>query len=505
MALDLASLESTIAADDTEQLRQKTLNAIQKARVAIMAKSPFFAPLVMHLQPKEDPGCMIGGLPTAATDGVHFLYHPNILSQFKTPADMVFLFLHETLHAAFSHPLRTKSRHQMLFNIACDYVVNDIIRQMGLPLLSNCLWDEAYSNLSAEKVYEMLKEKYPLPDNPGDNGEKSSGKGKGRGKGKGKQGQNSQLDLANGVINGQKVIDVHLDETQYGPQKSAQQKNGEGEAGQPIRSKLDEESLEKLRKEWEARLVDASIAYEMAKKRSDSSGRGCMPGQLQELIDGIKRPQVNIIGKLRKYVNKVFPGGSIDFNRPNARRMAAFDMYWPGRSQRVLDLCVMLDTSGSVGTESQKYFLGLLDEILLRLPVGKIRYIECDTAIHVDKTINRTQVIRSGLKTLFPNPEDIKIHGRGGTDFRLVFDRLEKEKYKPGVFLCLTDGDATFPEKRPNYPVLFVLNHKDIDRINNVVAWGDKVGFDEKEAVDWNNSRAQSQQTAQPSGIAPGI
>lgn len=56
--------------------------------------------------------------------------------------------------------------------------------------------------------------------------------------------------------------------------------------------------------------------------------------------------------------------------------------------------------------------------------------------------------------------ERYPVFGFGGTSFRPVFDRIERlrkeENLEPDCLIYFTDGDGEYPEKQPEYPVIFI-------------------------------------------------
>ncbi|MEV1010834.1 hypothetical protein [Streptomyces sp. NPDC049881] len=68
-----------------------------------------------------------------------------------------FVLAHEMLHAALRHGDRRGMRDPYLFNVACDYVVNDWLVQMQVGLMPDgLLHDPALRGLSAEEVYDRI-------------------------------------------------------------------------------------------------------------------------------------------------------------------------------------------------------------------------------------------------------------------------------------------------------------------------------------------------------------
>ncbi|NUU25068.1 MAG: hypothetical protein HOV68_26730, partial [Streptomycetaceae bacterium] len=68
-----------------------------------------------------------------------------------------FVLAHEMLHAALGHDRRVAGRDPELFNIACDFVINDWLVQMGVgEMPEGLLYDPKLRGLSAEAVYDTL-------------------------------------------------------------------------------------------------------------------------------------------------------------------------------------------------------------------------------------------------------------------------------------------------------------------------------------------------------------
>ena len=133
---------------------QKARDAILGARVALVLKHGFFGNLAMRLR-------LVAGdswLETAATDGRHFFYNSKFINLLNTK-QMMFLFCHELLHAAYDHIGRTGDRNRKVCNIAMDYVVNADCINNGLgeritqvPIL----YDRKYEGWTWEAVYDDL-------------------------------------------------------------------------------------------------------------------------------------------------------------------------------------------------------------------------------------------------------------------------------------------------------------------------------------------------------------
>jgi len=77
--------------------KQKVLEKLTGARIALLLKQPFFGNMATRMQLQEADWC-----PTAATDGRNFYYNPEFIDSL-TPKQTEFLIGHEVLHIVFDH------------------------------------------------------------------------------------------------------------------------------------------------------------------------------------------------------------------------------------------------------------------------------------------------------------------------------------------------------------------------------------------------------------------
>lgn len=68
-----------------------------------------------------------------------------------------FVMAHEFLHAALRHDLRQEWRDAYLWNVACDYVINQWLTEMGVgERPDGLLYDEQFKGLNAEAIYDRI-------------------------------------------------------------------------------------------------------------------------------------------------------------------------------------------------------------------------------------------------------------------------------------------------------------------------------------------------------------
>ena len=126
---------------------------------------------------------------------------------------------------------------------------------------------------------------------------------------------------------------------------------------------------------------------------------------------------------------------------------------------RLDELVIAIDTSSSCSSETVSRFLQEVYAIVTSqenfFRRMHLTFFQCDMCLQ------DTAVIRSREEWL-RYMENVKIHGRGGTDFRPVFREIEAlrecgEMKKPRALLYFTDGDGAYPTEPPDYETVFIL------------------------------------------------
>ncbi|PIQ87518.1 MAG: hypothetical protein COV74_00155 [Candidatus Omnitrophica bacterium CG11_big_fil_rev_8_21_14_0_20_45_26] len=181
------------------------------------------------------------------------------------------------------------------------------------------------------------------------------------------------------------------------------------------------------RKEFLKRAVKLSLA--------ETKDYGSLPGDLQdELKSFLEDSKVNWRRLLERFItHATITKFIVSRKRPNRR----FDDLPCERVDLKLKLLVGLDTSGSVGDEELALFFSEIEKI--KALGMEITVAECDAQVG----------------NVYPYRHRPKaVSGRGGTDFRPLFEFAAKKR--PDAIVYLTDGFGDYPEKSP-IPTLWCL------------------------------------------------
>ncbi len=95
---------------------------LTKAKAGLILDQPFFASLLLGMPIVPD-----ASIPTFGTDGDSIRYNPEYLKKL-TLAETTFVLAHETLHCVFQHMYTRGDRNHNRWNIAGDYIINDILK-----------------------------------------------------------------------------------------------------------------------------------------------------------------------------------------------------------------------------------------------------------------------------------------------------------------------------------------------------------------------------------------
>ena len=145
--------------------------------------------------------------------------------------------------------------------------------------------------------------------------------------------------------------------------------------------------------------------------------------------------------------------------------------------KRIKEFVIAIDTSGSVQGKIVQTFVQKTYNILKQTESFftkiNLHIIQCDTEIQEDVRITNAEEFEKYIRSM-------TLHGFGGTDFRPVFtyvDQLIENKEFDNLkgLIYFTDGDGTYPTKKPNYDTAFVFLDEDYIETPNVPSWAIKL------------------------------
>ena len=154
----------------------------------------------------------------------------------------------------------------------------------------------------------------------------------------------------------------------------------------------------------------------------------------------------------------------------------------PKEVKAIKEFVIAIDTSGSTSGELVQRFVQKTYNILKSTESFftkiNLHIIQCDANIQEDRKITSQEEFDAYLQTM-------KIHGLGGTDFRPVFEyvdrlRSQKEFINLKGLIYLTDGYGIYPAQKPDYATAFVFVDDDYST-PSVPSWAIKLVLQKNE------------------------
>lgn len=329
-------------------------------------------------------------IPTACTDGKND-YYGRAFVDGLTDSEFRFLILHETYHKLFKHLTTWEHLYKdnaQLANMACDYVINLMISDENRDGFATMpkdaegnnigLLDDKFRNMDTAQVYKLLKQEQE--DNP-DDGDQGEGEGNGAG------------------------LDEH---------------------------------------DWEgAQEMSADEQRELAQEIDQAIRQGALTaGKVgsggNRAIDQLLQPEVNWREVLREFITETCRGNDDSTWRQPSRRHLAMGMLRPsGITERVGELVIAIDTSGSIGQHELTKCLSEIKGVCDTVRPESVRILYWDTKVCSDEVYGDVAGACGSLEQL---TQTTKPQGGGGTMVQCVPDYIRDKNINAQAVIVLTDG-----------------------------------------------------------------
>lgn len=193
-------------------------------------------------------------------------------------------------------------------------------------------------------------------------------------------------------------------------------------------------SQKTLEAHWRQALREASII-------ATASGRGGIPAHIRLRVEAVTQSQIDWRSVLWRFLVQT-PVDFTDFDR----RFVGMGIYVDSLSGENISARIAVDTSGSVDAEMLAHFTAEVLEVTRIYPHINANLYFADAALHGPFPLEKHYLNRP--------------IGGGGTSFVPFFNAMRSEvscAAKENILIYLTDGFGTFPESKPDQPVLWVV------------------------------------------------
>ena len=379
---------------------------LRAARAQLVLQHPFLGALLLRLTMRADDQCR-----SIATDGTEIRYRPAFLADMSL-SDIQFHLTHQVLHCALGHLWRRGHRLAAVWDMACDYAVNQLLVDEGFKLAPGAIVNERYRGLSAEEIYPLLElgeSREPLDDHP----------------------WSSPYRQTFGLPSFAPINPKIANET--GAQNDP--RNGDASANDDIAE------------QWQSNVTH--LAQQLRSK-------GRLSASLQRALDAALQPVLPWQAILARFLAS---HARDDYSYHRISRRGG-DALLPSLYSQQTNLVVAIDNSGSISDAELNEFINEIDALKSQVR-AQVMLLACDVALHptCPWIFSATEAIQK--------PEQWA--GGGGTRFTPVFDWVERAGHGPDALIYFTDAMGEFPNLEPAYPVLWLVKGR------GKVPWGMRV------------------------------
>ena len=515
-----------------------SMRVLKTDREKLMISLPFLARALYELTPEPDSEEIAG----YGTDGRRFFFESERLVRdfLSSDTDTSLLYLHSVIHCLYMHPFFAAShKNPVLWDLSCDISTWDIAISMGFPAESEL--KETLSQirdktglLSAQNIYRQLRKslssgeinnsrveslsglfkvdsheawrniegsRSPDENGNGKNGGKKEGSededDKGESERKNNERKNSEgEDTSESQGKGKASEDGNSENEGMGEGEAAEgdgyNGNGIGDVGgnnnvSDANDSGKSQDMRDLLERWRDIATHAEVGLEMELSRRKS--RGDAAGNALEALRNIERENLDYSEFLKKFAcleeRMQVDLDSFDYNYYTYGLELYGDMpliepLEYKEKHTIRDFVIAIDTSGSCDSDLVRKFLIKTYDILMQTEIFdstlNVHILQCDAEIQEDKEIH-------SAAELSEYAENMVIRGRGGTDFRPVFERIRVLRESGELrnlrgLIYFTDGYGIFPNKPTDYKTAFAF--AEANQRMTVPPWALKVYIEEE-------------------------
>ena len=389
---------------------------INKAAVSLLLRHPFFGSLLYRHEV-----LITTSVETAAVSVDRVIMLNPEFVQKCFPAQLEFLLAHEVMHIVFAHIARRGDRDPVIYNIACDAVINETLIVEGVgEFIEGGIRMLGAQYRTSESIYDEIAPKL-----------------KPRKKTSPSKGQGLTLPLfPNGLeANGQ--AGVSEDDDSSG-------------SNSPFIGKLNIPDLPRQARQLTQEEINEQIEegkIELGQALTTARTCGNMSGLLGRFINSILESSLPWYQILERYmVSKA--NQRYNWSRPDRRRLNI--AYLPRRERfpSLGTVVIGIDVSGSISDKEIAAYLGHCQRIFELCRPRKVYVVYCTTHVEAVDEFEENEPL-----------EPRKNLWHGGTYMPAIMDWIAMKEIETDVCVTFTDGYTDFPsENQVPCPLVWVLS-----------------------------------------------
>lgn len=365
---------------------------ISRAKAKLLVDYPFFGTIASRLELVQNDD-----IQAFLNDGIKLQYNSDFINE-ASIEELEFVFANGAMHASLEYESRKNNRSGWLWQLSRDYAINDMLVQNGLHRPYQAHYSERFNGLYAEEIYadlkaDIIRDADELPDNEGDDVNSES------------KSESSESPKDNRL------------------EESSLSSNSD----QDIQDQtLDQQLFEEF--------THSTLAKE--EKSSD------LPASLERFFNFDFSSKYDWRDELRDAIDK-FARDDYTQMPPNKKFLSS-GIYLPSSTSETFNLVIAIDSSGSIDDKALSEFLDEINSLMLSIAKYKIDVLVCDYKIRLHKVFYSGEFL------------DIEVDGGGATDFRPVFEFIDKNLFNTKLLVYFSDLDGIYPKEMPSFEVKWV-------------------------------------------------
>jgi predicted metal-dependent peptidase len=334
-------------------------------------------------------------IPGFLSNGLKLEYNPEYVETLED-GECEFMLANGAMHAALIHEQRQNGRMSWLWQLATDHAINAMLVQNGFALPPQVNYEPRFEGMYAEAIYAQLKD-----------------------------------EIKNEEFNDDESNDTGYNENNQ--RKRDELKNAEGD-----------HDPDKKRPQMEVEnRVDESLFEHFEKAvREQMDRQGDTPLGLERFFVSAPSASIDWRSELFHALNRHLQS---DYRlMPPSKKLLYERIYLPSPTSETLELVIAVDSSGSVDEVLLGRFIAEIESLLESFPDYRIELLVCDARIQ-------------SHRQFYPGePLAFDLRGGGGTDFRPLFEWIERHAPMAPLLLYFTDLDGRFPDAEPYIDTVWV-------------------------------------------------
>jgi len=422
---------------------------LEKAKQVAKRKYPYLSRLltILNVVPHDVPE-LHGAL--GIDMGGRLYYNEAMLRQVfgDSLPDLAEGVVHEALHLLLRHFERRGGREEKVWNIATDAEINDdltfsasVASKVITPLMLGLP-----DGQPAEWYYSQLEQGQQRQQGQQEQGQGDKGQGQQQGA---QQGQGQQQGQSQGAQQGR----GGARQRQQGQQQGICG-GGSGVTGVPAPWELPPDDAQTPAATQSE--IDTALRGVAADMKEYCRSRGILPAWAQRWVEEWERARSawrkvsfeRLVARVLSVEGAIIRGRgtAVDWRRRN-KRFTHSEFVFPAKSQRVPNVLVVVDTSGSMRESDLATCMAGVEKGL-KVFGGRCTVAAWDAALRGVRQVTSVRQAVSMLK------------GGGGTSMKAAIEWAEKQNPRPDLVIVMTDGETDWVDRPPRIrTVIFTINN----------------------------------------------